>query len=163
MPIRPLHAVPELADQVRDLIRAVWPEHYINGRGDAQADIADRTRVTGLPFGMVLVEQGEVLGTIALTGPSFGSNDGEEAWVGGLAVTSAARGQGRASALLHQLTEHARTQKIPVLYTTTANARGIFLRQGWTELRRLPEDDGQWGVLRKQLSESVEQNEDEKI
>jgi GNAT superfamily N-acetyltransferase len=163
MPILPLHAVPELADQISDLIRGVWPEHYVKGPGDAQADIAARVRVAGVPFGLVLVEQGQVLGTIALTGPSFGGNDGEDIWVGGLAVASTARGQGYASALLRHLTELARMQKIPVLYTTTADARGIFLRQGWTELRQLPEDNGQWCVLRKLLSGSVDQSEDEKI
>ncbi len=163
MQITPLCAVPELADQVRDLIRDVWPEYYVTGPGDAQADIAARTRASGLPFGLVGVDQGQVIGTVALTGPSFGSIAGEDVWVGGLAVTPDARGRGHASALVRHMTDHARAAGIATLYTTTADARGVFLRQGWTELRKVHGDQGQWRVLHKALSACVVPIGDEKI
>jgi predicted N-acetyltransferase YhbS len=163
MQIQPLCAVPELADQVHDLIRATWPDHYVTGTGNAAADIADRMRAHGLPFGLVAVDQGQVIGTAALTGPSFGSIAGEDVWIGGLAVTPKARGLGYASGLVQQLTDHAESEGFSAVHTTTAGARGIFLRQGWSELRALPDDGGRWCVLRKILSAPAEHGGEEKI
>ncbi len=163
MQIAPICAVPELMDQVTELIRAIWPDHYVTGPGDAAADIADRMRTHGLPFGLVAFDTGQVIGTAALTGPSFGSMAGEEVWIGGLAVTPKARGQGHASALVQQLTDHAQAEGFSAVHATTAGARGIFLRQGWSEQRVLSDDGRCWCVLRKILSVPVEYGADEKI
>jgi GNAT superfamily N-acetyltransferase len=124
------------------IMRAAWPDYYgPGGPGDAGADLADRSRQTGLPFGMVvLTAGGEPVATGSLAEASHGAERGEGPWVVGLVTAEGWRRQGIAAALVAALEDRARVAGHARLYCTTATARGMLLRRGWVVLRE--RDDG---------------------
>ena len=135
------------------LMQSVWPDYYgPDGPGDAMADLRERSRTDGLPFGMVAtLADGAVAGTVALSPISFGANPSEKPWLTGLCVRSDRRGHGIASRLVEALENHA-AEQFDQLYTTTREASGLLRRLGWQDLRDVSEQGGSWQVLHKTLA-----------
>lgn len=144
---------PHLAGEAARMIKEGWPDHYgPAGPGDADADILDRARASGLPFGLMSIsDHGSLTGTAAVTGPSFGASGGEDIWLGGLYVRPPSRGKGIASALVAALENHARTQGFVTLYSTTSSAKGLLARMGWVVIRAFQDEETTWQVLQKDL------------
>ena len=138
--IRPLAEAPEALPALAELMRAAWPDWYgSDGPGDAEADLRDRSRRSGLPFGIVAVSGGRVLGGAALAATSHGAEEGEGPWVVGLLVAPGAQRQGTGSLLVAACEAQARREGFPGVFATTAAAQGLLRRRGWEVLHRLPD------------------------
>lgn len=123
-------------------MRDAWPGWYgPGGPGDAEADLLLRSRVAGLPWGVVALE-GAPVGTAALGLSSHGAEPGEGPWLLGLLVAPAARGRGVGSALVAACEAEARLGGHGRLLATTGAAEGLLRRRGWQEVRRLPDGHG---------------------
>ncbi len=147
--IRPLADAPEAIPALADLMRAVWPGWYgPGGQGDAEVDLRARSRGDGLPWGVVALAAGRVLGGAALVATSHGAEGGEGPWIAGLLVAPDARGRGVGSTLVGACEDQARREGVPGAFVTTVTARGLLLRRGWRVLRVLP--DGH-AVLHRRL------------
>jgi len=135
------------------MIANAWPDYYgPSGLGDPTADIADRCRAQGLPYGVIAQsETGKVAGTAALTGASYGAIEGEGVWIVGLLVLATARDKGVASALVQTLQDYASTQGYVDLYCTTVEAAGLLRRLGWHDLRTFQDNETHWRVLHKTI------------
>lgn len=121
------------------LYRDIWPAWYgPDGPGQAEVDLAARSRAAGLPIGLVALRGRRVVGAAALSPTSFGAMAGEGPWLVGLAVDPAFRGQGIASRLIESAELQARADATWV-YCTTATAMSLLSRRGWVDLRRAGE------------------------
>lgn len=136
--------LPGAAPAVIDLITATWRDHYgAGGVGDAAQTVRDRiaTRTGG-----VCRQEGQVVGTVALSDRSFGAHPHDDGlWLIGLCVKTMARNQGVGSALVRWAMDHA--DGTP-LFSTTQNAAGLLRRLGWSKLRDVADDSGTWSVFR---------------
>ncbi len=131
--------MPEAVPALAGLMRAVWPGWYgPGGEGDADADLRVRSRLEGVPFGVVATEDGRVLGGAALAGTSYGVEEGEGPWLEGLLVAPEARRRGAGSALVAACEAQAWRNGAQCVFATTVAARGLLLRRGWRPLRTLP-------------------------
>ncbi|MCX7301207.1 MAG: GNAT family N-acetyltransferase [Rhodobacterales bacterium] len=128
-------AIPALAE----IMQAEWPDYYgPDGPGDARADLGDRSRRAGLPFGLVMLsDRGIPVATATLAETSHGAEGGEGPWIVGLVTANEWRRRGIAAALVAAVETSARTARFSRLYCTTATARGLLLRLGWVALRDL--------------------------
>ncbi|MEY1557347.1 GNAT family N-acetyltransferase [Yoonia sp. R2331] len=151
--IAPLAEVPAQQGAVADLLRITWPDYYgPGGRGDAAADVAARSRTTGLPIGFVALGGG-VVGTATLDAQSFGATDAATGpWLIGLAVAVDARQSGIGSALVAAAEAHATQSGAKAIYATTRRAQGLLLRRNWVAQYVVTDDAGlDWQVLSKAL------------
>ncbi len=148
----PLVAAPGARTGLARLMRAAWPDWYgPGGQGEAGADLLDRSREAGLPWGVAALEGDVAVGTAALAATSHGAEPGEGPWLVGLVVAPARRGRGIGSALVAACEAQARAEgraergargrgragERPRLLATTEAARALLLRRGWTEVRHL--------------------------
>ena len=148
--IRPLAEAPETLPALAALMKAEWPGWYgPGGPGEALADLRARSRLDGLPQGVVALEDGHPIGCAALAAASYGALAGETPWVVGLLVAPGRRGRGIGSALVEACEERARALGVLAVLATTASARGLLQRRGWALVRELK--DGQ-AVHRRALA-----------
>lgn len=138
----PLRAAPEAREALAGLMRVAWPDWYgPGGPGRAEADLVDRSRDAGLPWGVAALEDGIPVGTAALAATSHGAEPDEGPWLVGLVVAPARRGLGLGSALVAACEAQARGEGIGGrqrrLLATTESARPLLARRGWREIRRL--------------------------
>jgi GNAT superfamily N-acetyltransferase len=130
---------PDLLQQIAALYTSVWPGWYgPDGPGDAMADLAERSRTNGLPFGLIAFWGERPVGAAALSAHSFGAMAGEGPWLVGLAVDPGARRQGIATHLIARAETEARSQA-SWLYCTSSAAVTLLARRGWTDQRRAGE------------------------
>jgi GNAT superfamily N-acetyltransferase len=114
---------------------AEWPEWYgAAGPGDAEADLRERSRRDGLPLGLVLADGDELLGALALTGPTIERYAHRTPWVGGGWTRPDRRRQGLGALLLEGAVRHARRLGFPQLHVATSTAAPLIARQGWALL-----------------------------
>lgn len=151
MTIYRLAEKPDLAAQTAALMTLIWPGHYgAAGPGDAAEDVQrriadDRAAIT--------VQDGVVVGTVALDQVSFGA-EGEGPWLVGLCTQPGLRGQGIATALVTWAMGFASRDGHPALFATTREAAGLMKRLGWRRIRQVTDQSGTWSVLRVDLSGS---------
>ncbi len=130
----------------------VWPDHYgPGGPGAAQADLKQRCRSSGLPYGLLACQDGAVVGLGALDAASCGSRPDEAAWLVGLCVAPGHQGQGIASEIVQAAMGQAALQGHDALFATTQSAVGLLRRAGWQDLRGWENADGAWRVLKAAL------------
>lgn len=123
-----------------------WPDWY--GRASATGDLAERSRHTGLPLGVVAFCGGRAIGTCALTAQSGPEPSPLTPWIGGLWVAPDARRRGVASALVAYATDKAREQGFGAVHALTAEAEEVFRRLGWEAIARRLIDGQDYRVLR---------------
>ena len=87
---------PAACDPLVRLMQTMWPDYYgKGGPGDAGADLMDRSRHSGLPYGIAAcASDGGAIRTAALEKHSYGSKPDESPWLIGLLVAPEWRGQG---------------------------------------------------------------------
>ncbi len=121
---------------LNDLARAYereWPQWY-GVRGDATADLRDRARASGLPLGLIALEEGAAVGAAALVARGTLSHPQLSPWVAGLWVEPACRRRGIGGMLIEAACAQARGQGYAGAYTSTVTAARLFTRQGWTKI-----------------------------
>ena len=119
----------EFVPTLADWYVGEWEPYYgIDGPGDAQADLKSRCNKTAIPIGLVAMEDGRILGVVALDvdvatqlTPS----------VVGLFVANEFRGRGIAGRLLESAVSLAEELGYPNVYVSTSVLGGHLLRSGW--------------------------------
>ena len=107
------------------------PEWY-GIRGDAMADLRERSRRTGLPVGLVALEEDTVVGALAIAARPTPSHPHLSPWIVGFWVEPSRRNRGIGARLLAAACNHARRDGIVRLYAATATASRLFVCEGWT-------------------------------
>lgn len=137
----PLAARPKAHAALARIMTDAWPDWYgPGGSGDVSADLARRA-TPGLPQGWLAMVGNAPVGTVGLSDSSFGAETGEGPWLVGLVTDPAFRRRGIGDALIATVEEACQGP----LYTTAREARRLFKRRGWQELREAGEG---WTVLR---------------
>ena len=158
MTIHRLSDRPHMARATADLMTRIWPAHY--GPGGGGHALADVFRRITEDRAAIAVQDGKVVGTVALADTSFGDT-GEGPWLVGLCTDPTVRARGFGTALASWAMGNARRAGHPALYATTQDAAGIFARLGWTHLRTLTEGSGQWTVWSCDLTGAPVQDDPE--
>ncbi len=145
VPLADCMSAPALLPVLAALLESTWPDWYgAGGRGDARADLARYAQGSGVPFGMVLLQQGKAIGFAALKNEGFGDWPGP--WLGAATVQAALRGQGLGSQLFGALEAAAQAQGFASLYAATSTAASLLARRGWLCLQ--PQQADQPGIWR---------------
>ena len=123
-----LDAVSELASWYV----AEWEPYYGDtGPGDARADLVARTSREALPVGFVAIEDGRVVGTVAL-GLDVTTNLTPS--IIGLLVARNHRGRGIGTGLIETCIDVARKFGHQRLYVSTSVLCSLLDRTGWKEM-----------------------------
>jgi len=140
---------PEYAAETAALMTRTWPGHYgALGHGNAMADVLSRIEEDRAAIAM---NEGRVVGTVAMSDKSFGAK-GEGPWLVGLCTAATARGQGVGTALVTWATGNARRGGYSALFTTTQDAVGVLRRLGWDQIRTIKDETGEWSVWKTDLT-----------
>lgn len=122
-------SIPKLVDWYM----SEWELYYgADGPGDARADLLSRCNRDEIPIGLVVVEDGEILGTAAV---DIDAATGLVPSVVGLLVTPSQRRRGIATALLKRAESLARKLGYSRLFVSTAILGDLLLRMGWHSQR----------------------------
>ena len=147
---RPSHAIvnvaerPELLPDLAAWLKREWSGYYAGGApgGPAApmstAQIEDDLRpwldATCIPLGLVALEGGMIVGTVALREFALHTQPRYRPGVGGLHVLETHRRRGIGTALLRAGTDAARALGYPEVYVSTSVVGGILARLGWEEV-----------------------------
>lgn len=132
---------PEVLAPLAAAYQRQWPEWY-GVHGDVLADLCDRSRRTGLPVGLVALDETSAVGALAIAQGSASSHAHLSPWIVGFWVEPSRRNRGIGRQLLAAATEHASRDGITSLYAATAAASNLFAREGWTVIDRGTSDLG---------------------
>ncbi len=97
--------------------------HWYGVHADAVADLRARSRRTGLPFGLVALDDDAPVGTIGIVPQSTASHAYLSPWIVGLWVEPRHRNRGIGAKLLKEACEQAHHMGFTQLYASTARAR----------------------------------------
>ena len=150
--IHPLASHPEALPELCRLLEAEWPSWYgPGGQGCAHEDLSAFSAPTGLPFGVVAVQGGEVCGIAALKAESIPSHRHLRPWAAAGLVKPALRGHGIGSMLLARLEQQARIEGFAEIHCATATAESLLQRRHWQLVERVTHEGQDLGVYRKGL------------
>ncbi len=102
--------------------------------GDAMTDLRERSRRNGFPIGLIALESGQAVGSLALTERSLPSHANLSPWVVGFWVEPSRRNQGIGARVLKAAAVYARGAGVECLYAATAAASPLFVREGWSKI-----------------------------
>ncbi len=121
---------PEVLAELAAALKQEWPQWY-GEHGDAAADLNERSRYGGLPLGLVALEEGRAIGTLAIADRATPSHSHLTPWIVGFWVDASRRNRGIGARLLKAACAQAWTAGFEQLYVATATASRFFLREGW--------------------------------
>ena len=127
-----------LVDTLADWHHAEWGHLYADWTRDvARAELADHARRRDLPTTLVLVEQGELLGSVSLVledAPELSDRGGP--WLASLFVVPQARGRGHGAGLVKAAVAMAAGAGVPRLLLFTPGQAAFYRRLGWRTFDR---------------------------
>jgi GNAT superfamily N-acetyltransferase len=124
---------PEVLKELAAAVQQEWPQWY-GEYGDAAADLSERSRSSGLPLGLVAIENGRAVGTLAIAERATPSHPQLTPWIVGFWVETARRKRGIGARLLKAACAWAWTAEFEYLYAATPTASPLFLREGWHKI-----------------------------
>lgn len=124
---------PELLADLAASYEREWPQWY-GVHGDATTDLRERCRHTGLPICLIALDEGKVIGALALAANAISVRPELTPCVIGFWVEAVRRNRGIGSLLLKAACEHARASSVARLYTCTETVPRLFVREGWVEI-----------------------------
>lgn len=124
---------PEVMVGLAAALEHEWPEWYAQDH-DAMADLEERSRTSGLPLGLIALEEGSAIGTLALADRAMPSHPHLTPWIVGFWVHAARRKHGIGARLLKAACAHAWTAGYKRVYVSTVTASPLFLREGWHKI-----------------------------
>jgi GNAT superfamily N-acetyltransferase len=138
MKISPLADCPHLAPVVAQWHFDEWGHLYPGGTVDGWLDhIRTRINADRIPMTIVaLDDDGQPVGTAALTEHDMETHRELSPWLGGVYVVPRARRRGVASALVRDLMGRAADFEIRDLHLYTNGAEGLYRKLDWRVLSR---------------------------
>jgi len=121
---------PEFFDDLCLAYEREWPQWY-GVRGGARSELKERIRSEGLPIGLIALENGCVVGALAIAERGTLSHEHLSPWITGLWVAPLRRHRGIGAQLLNCACERARRMGATALYASTNTASAFFVRLGW--------------------------------
>jgi N-acetylglutamate synthase-like GNAT family acetyltransferase len=114
---------------------------------------AQQTASRGLviPRTLVLLIDGEPVGTASLTAQDFEERPDLTPWLAGVFVASYARGRGYAAQLIVAVEEDARKASISTLWLYTNTAERVYARLGWRTVETVLHDGKPFALMRRDL------------
>ena len=91
-----------------------------------------------IPMTVIALDDGEPIGTAALTEHDMETHRELSPWLGGVYVVPPSRGQGVARALVGDVIDRPAAFGVPVLYLYTNGAEGLYQKLDWRVLSREP-------------------------
>ena len=150
--VEPLALHAEALPELCRLFDVEWPTWYgPGGRGSAADDLSAFSAASGLPFGVIALQRGEVCGVAALKAESLPSHRHLSPWAAAGLVKGSLRGQGIGSALLAALEEHARGQGYGAIYCGSSTSESLLQRRGYRLLERVVHEGQDLGVYQRDL------------
>jgi GNAT superfamily N-acetyltransferase len=150
--VEPLALHPGTLPELCRLFEAEWPSWYgPGGPGNAADDLSAYSSSTGLPFGVVALQGGDVCGVAALKAESIPSHRHLSPWAAAGFVKASLRGRGIGTALLVALEEQARIQGYCAIHCATATSESLLQRRGYRLLERVAQEGQDLGVYQRGL------------
>jgi predicted N-acetyltransferase YhbS len=146
-------AIPRLARWFFD----EWADHYAErGLRGAEEDLRGCCRRAALPLALVALDEGEVAGTVALKADTTVTEAQPGPWLSALLVDPGRRGRGVGRMLIESAESRARELGIPMLFTATATAEGLFVRLGWIPVETIRYLGQDAAILRREIGDRVD-------
>ena len=105
-----------------------------------------------IPSVVVLLEDGELLGSAMLLAHDMDSRPQLTPWLAGVFVKPQCRGKGIGSALVRRIEAEARSLGVSTLYLYTPNAESLYERLGWSVTERCEYRNNNVVVMSKKLA-----------
>ena len=124
---------PEVLPTLAAALKQEWPERY-GEDADAIADLEERSRSTGVPLGIVAMDQKRAVGTLAISARATPSHSHLKPWIIGFWVEPTRRNRGIGARLLRAACAKAWTDGFEHLYVAATASSSLFLREGWHKI-----------------------------
>lgn len=116
---------------------------------------AERTAVLArpVPRTLVLLVDGEPVGTASLTAHDLEERPALTPWLAGMFVVPQARRRGHAGRLIAAVEQEARAAAFPTLWLYTNAAERIYVRAGWCTVETVQHGGRPFALMRRDLLE----------
>lgn len=128
-----------LVPEVASLLYGHWSDLFqagCMGKQELTALLMERAVTHQLPFTLVALDKGALVGTGSIKLDESGTRPGLSPWVAGMCVETAYRRQGIGTLLMTALERKATKFRIPTLYLSVGTAEAFYERLGWTVMER---------------------------
>ncbi len=124
-----------LIKPVADWCCREWPWYYDEGNCETAFAYHSRTAtLSGIPCALVALDEGRLVGTIALLEEDMDIRSNFSPWLGCLFVDPSSRGSGIASLLMEEGLRLADTRNIPEIFAWTEKLSSPLRAAGWRYL-----------------------------
>lgn len=137
-------------------ITARWRwEAFVGDREPFEAVLqrAERTAAMGhpIPRTLVLLADGQPVGTASLTAQDLEERPDLTPWLAGVFVVPHARCQGHATRLVAAVEQGARALGVPILWLYTNTAEPVYRRAGWRTVETVSHNGQPVALMRRDL------------
>ncbi len=133
---------------------AEWPKIY-TGIAQVISRLEERTNRSSLPLGLVAVENGEVVGAVALKDHEIEALTQHTPWLASLIVKKENRGQGIGKILIEGLLDKARQLGFLKIFLYTDTMAGYYAALGWTEIQKYYYKQQEVTIFEKKIGPEV--------
>jgi N-acetylglutamate synthase-like GNAT family acetyltransferase len=138
-------------------VTARWRwEEFVRGSGrpfEPMLEAAIRAAALALPMPrtLVLLVDGEAVGTASLAARDLEERPDLTPWLAGVVVAPHARGRGHAARLVAAVEQAARDDGIATLWLYTNTAERIYARVGWRTVATVQHNGKPFALMRREL------------
>ncbi|HUZ65082.1 MAG TPA: GNAT family N-acetyltransferase [Acetobacteraceae bacterium] len=120
---------------------------------DQILEAAKRTAATAraMPRTLVLLTDGEPVGTASLTAHDLDERPDLTPWLADMFVAPHARGQGHAGRLISAIEQEARAASVSTLWLYTNTAERVYARAGWQTVETVQHNGKPFALMRRNL------------
>jgi N-acetylglutamate synthase-like GNAT family acetyltransferase len=145
----------ERPDLVEITARWRWEAFFRDTRSfEDVLQAAQRTSAMGrsIPRTLVLLIDGEAVGTASLTAHDLDERPDLTPWLAGVFVAPHVRGRGYVTILVSAIEQEARAASVSTLWLYTSEAERIYARLGWRTVETLESGEARFAIMRRDLA-----------